>query len=499
MKTAAAYIRVSTDKQDELSPDAQLRLLRDYAASHDMEIPEEYIFWEIGISGRNAEHRPEFMRMIGLAKSRPSPYQVILVWKFSRFARNQEQSIVYKSLLKKECKVDVVSASEPLIEGPFGSLIERIIEWMDEYYSIRLSGEVRRGMTQKAMRGEMQCRAPFGYVMRDGRLQIVPEEADIIRTMYRSFLQGKGAKAIARDLNAGGIRTKLGNLWETRTITYILLNPTYTGTVRWNPDGPINHNISRLLDLNHNKGLINAEGRHDAIIPREEWEQVFKIFVSRIKLKDEDGIMNSKVEKAPSDGLHKHYLSGLIKCGCCGTGMTYSSRKDWPHFTCRAYLRGKCQSTGNTIPEKTAVSYLMESLNAVLGGVELDVVPASVMDYDTELAAINRRLDQIAAKMKRAKTAYLDGVDTVEEYRENKAALDAEKGKANKDLQQVLKKINAPINPELMRRNVENLIALLESPDYTMEEKHDALHTVVDHIVWNKSEKTFNVFYKRLI
>ena len=74
--------------------------------------------------------------MIALAKSKEHPIDTIIVWKFSRFARNQEESIVYKSLLKKN-DVDVVSISEPLVDGPFGSLIERIIEWMDEYYSIR--------------------------------------------------------------------------------------------------------------------------------------------------------------------------------------------------------------------------------------------------------------------------------------------------------------------------------------------------------------------------
>ena len=96
------------------------------------------VFFELGISGRKADKRPEFQKMIGLAKSSDHPVDVILVWKFSRFARNQEESIVYKSLLRKQSNVDVVSVSEPLIDGPFGSLIERIIEWMDEYYSIRL-------------------------------------------------------------------------------------------------------------------------------------------------------------------------------------------------------------------------------------------------------------------------------------------------------------------------------------------------------------------------
>ena len=100
--------------------------------------------------------------MIGMAKADEPPFSVILVWKFSRFARNQEESIVYKSMLKKQHSVDVVSITEPLIDGPFGTLIERIIEWMDEYYSINLSTEVIRGMTEKALRGGYQCTPPLG-------------------------------------------------------------------------------------------------------------------------------------------------------------------------------------------------------------------------------------------------------------------------------------------------------------------------------------------------
>mgnify|MGYP000828536774 FL=1 len=185
MKTGALYIRVSTDKQEELSPDAQRRLLLEYAEKNDIIISAEYIFEEDGISGRKAEKRPQFQRMIGLAKSNEHPFDVILVWKFSRFARNQEESIVYKSLLKKN-NVDVVSVSEPLVDGPFGSLIERIIEWMDEYYSIRLSGEVTRGMVENAMRGKFQSRPPLGYRLphAKGTPVIVPEEADTVRLIF---------------------------------------------------------------------------------------------------------------------------------------------------------------------------------------------------------------------------------------------------------------------------------------------------------------------------
>ena len=92
------------------------RLLLDYAKSNHIMILPEHIFIENGISGKKADKRPQFMQMIGMAKSKEHPFDVILVWKFSRFARNQEESIVYKSLLKK-CGVEVVSVSEPLVDG----------------------------------------------------------------------------------------------------------------------------------------------------------------------------------------------------------------------------------------------------------------------------------------------------------------------------------------------------------------------------------------------
>lgn len=161
LKYAYGYIRVSTGKQDELSPESQERLLKDYAKQNNIIILDT--FFEHGISGRRADKRPEFQKMIGMAKSKEHPVDLILVWKFSRFARNQEESIVYKSLLRKQHNVDVVSISEPIIDGPFGSLIERIIEWMDEYYSIRLSGEVLRGMTEKALKEGYQTAPPLGY------------------------------------------------------------------------------------------------------------------------------------------------------------------------------------------------------------------------------------------------------------------------------------------------------------------------------------------------
>jgi len=150
MQTAAAYIRVSTDDQLEYSPDSQLDLLREYAKTHDLLLPDENVFREAeGVSGRKADRRPEFQRMIAMAKKEPRPFDVILVWKFSRFARNREDSIVYKSMLRRQCGIDVVSISEPVGDDKLSILIEAMIEAMDEYYSINLGEEARRGMKKK--------------------------------------------------------------------------------------------------------------------------------------------------------------------------------------------------------------------------------------------------------------------------------------------------------------------------------------------------------------
>ncbi len=225
--TAAVYIRVSTEKQEELSPDAQKRLILEYAEKNHIIIPEMGIFLEEGgVSGKKAEKRPVFQQMIALAKSAEHPFDLILVWKFSRFARNQEESIVYKSMLKRD-RVSVVSVSEPLIDGPFGTLVERMIEWMDEYYSIRLSGEVFRGMSENAMRGNFQASPPFGYRIPYHRAVpvIVEEEAAVVRMIFQKYVQEEMPIAdIASYLNQLGFRTARGKRFEKRSIAYILQN-----------------------------------------------------------------------------------------------------------------------------------------------------------------------------------------------------------------------------------------------------------------------------------
>jgi Site-specific recombinases, DNA invertase Pin homologs len=119
VKIGAAYIRVSSDDQLEYSPDSQLKVIRDYAKREGYIIPEEFVYQDDGISGKTASKRPGFRLMIAQAKDgKTPPFNAIFVWKYSRFARNQEEAIMYKNLLKKR-GVDVRSISEPSSDSPF--------------------------------------------------------------------------------------------------------------------------------------------------------------------------------------------------------------------------------------------------------------------------------------------------------------------------------------------------------------------------------------------
>lgn len=320
---AAAYIRVSTESQTELSPASQLKIIKKFAEEKGYVICENYIFRDNGISGRYAEKRPEFNRMISFAKQKPSPFSVVLVWKFSRFARNQEESIFYKSLLRKN-KIDVISVSEPIDDGPFGKLIERIIEWSDEYYSIRLSGEVRRGMTEKAENGGVVSIAPFGYKIKSGELTIDEQTADTVKNIFFAFSKNHDTAAICRQLNNKKIRTNNGNSWDKRSIEYILQNPIYTGKIRWNPVEKTGRNFG-------NKNLIISGGKHTPIIDSELFGNVQKI-ISKYK-NSHNRYTHTKI-KTP------YLLHGLISCSDCGASLIAVKDKT---MQCCGYIHGKCK------------------------------------------------------------------------------------------------------------------------------------------------------------
>lgn len=488
LKTAALYIRVSTHMQDELSPDAQQRLLLDYARSNNMIVPGEFIFVEKGLSGRKADRRPEFQRMISLAKQSPSPFDVILVWKYSRFARNQEESIVYKSLLRKQCKVEVISVSEPVVDGPFGSLIERIIEWMDEYYSIRLSGEVIRGMTEKALRGGYQARPPLGYrIDRKGDPPIiVPEEAEVIKIIFDKYINAHmGIFEIARYLNSMGFKTSHGKPFERRSIEYILQNPTYCGMIRWN------RTENETNEIRDESEWIVTDGHHEAIISKEVFSAAQKRFKEEYRPKG-----------SRPTSTYKHWLSGLVKCPECGRTMIAKHLKekksgnDYCYFTCYGYSKGKCLAK-TTVSSTILIPEVLAALKDAAESPQLEFEYMQTMRLidSSEEALLMESLKKVDTKMARIKEAYRNGVDTLQEYTQNKQILLHEK----EEIEDKLHKLTAAPSKETAAQELHSRISdvydILLSDKFTDAEKNEALRSVVEKFIYHRDTGTLDTYY----
>lgn len=484
-KYAFGYVRVSTGKQDELSPDSQAKLLKDYAKSHGYVVSK--IFFELGISGRKADKRPEFQKMIGLAKSSDHPADAILVWKFSRFARNQEESIVYKSLLKKKHNVDVISISEPLVDGPFGSLIERIIEWMDEYYSVRLSGEVTRGMREKAERGGYQARPPLGYkiVSHKEPPVIVPEEAEIVKLIFEKYVHdGMGLFEIARLLNSHNFKTSHGKEFERRSIEYILQNPTYCGMVRWN------RTINESKEIRPESEWIIAEGEQPAIISKELFDKAQERYKREYRPRG-----------ARPVSTYKHWLSGIVKCPACGRTMTAckieNNKQTYCYFRCYGYSKGKCAAK-NSISSLKLEPAVLESIKSVLDTGKITYRKIEVKTEDTaDLKTIlEDQIKKIDVKLQRIKEAYMNGIDTMEEYKENKRIVQGEKDSLEKQLSELKEeKISTKNEDNDMLMKVKNVYDILSSDSVDATTKNEVLRSVVEKIVYDREEDELKVYY----
>lgn len=490
-RIGALYIRVSTDRQEELSPDAQIRLGREYAGQHNIIIPDEYIFRDDGISGKKADRRPGFKSLIALARSKGHPIDCILVWKFSRFARNQEESIVYKSMLTRD-KVEVISISEPLPDGPFGALNERIIEWMDEYYLTNLSSEVVRGMTENAMRGNYQSPPGIGYRSAGPKQPPVkdPDTYPILEYCDRWFMQDHlTLRQIALRLNSMGYHTKRGNAFDSRGVEYILRNPFYAGKIRWNY-------TERGRRLKPAEDVIMVDGRHE---PAWSWEHYLEI---QKRLDDLAEINKRIATKRRRDvSACKHWLSGLLICSSCGKTLAYHGASNSKSFQCWAYIKGMCKDSHSILVTK-AEEYVIAGLTQLLSSDSLSYtvvhVNAASSDKEQELRRILSRLDD---REKRAKDAYLNGIDSLDEYKEMKMQVQNERNRVQAELDGLTSTTAAAAsseNDQLMIQNVQSALTVLTDPDADYEQKGLAIRGIVDKIVYDRKNTSFD-FHLKLV
>lgn len=324
---AALYARVSSERQAEkdLSISAQLRALRKYAKDQSYEIVKEWV--DEAESARTA-NRPAFQEMIAAARSKSKPFDVILVWKLSRFARNREDSVIHKSILRKR-GIQVVSISERVDDSPAGLLLEGVIEVIDEFYSANLSQEARRGLRETASRGFFPGGSPpIGYKLveiDDGRakrrtLAVDDNRASTVLRMFELCDKGMGLKEIADTVNAEGLRSTKGCRFTKATVSYVLRNDIYTGDLFW-PDSK---------RLRPGEEQIVIKDHHPAIIDRETFRRVQVSIDSRCYSKTHPRRVSSN-----------YLLSGLLHCEICGKAMLGGTAKSGQYRYYMCYSRNR--------------------------------------------------------------------------------------------------------------------------------------------------------------
>ncbi len=395
---AAFYARVSSDRQDvDLSVSAQLRALKDYARANGYSVARQYV--DEAESGRVAD-RPQFREMIEEGSQPNAPFEVILVWKFSRFTRKREHAVAFKSMLRRK-GIRVVSITEHADDSPTGKLMEAIIESVDEFYSENLAEDVTRGMREAASRGFfLGSKAPFGYrrvKVSDGMkerptLEVDPATAPVVKEIFESSLSGYGLKEICRTLNDRGI-TNRGKRWYKGGLHYLLTNEAYTGTAVW----------GRTTKVEKAQDPVRVEGAWPALVSRELFDAVQQAMRDRAPKVQRPGRVGSKF-----------LLSGLLKCGVCGRPYSGQGAKSgqFAYYVCGTLFRegaGTCSARYLNAPrvEEFVVEKIRERILTEETIVELVTLVAEEIDamagelsgrlevIDAELGDVRKRLERL--------------------------------------------------------------------------------------------------------
>lgn len=275
------YARYSSDNQREESIEGQLRECEAFAKKNDMDIVATYI--DRALSAKT-DNRPDFQRMI--KESAGHKFEVVIVWKLDRFARNRYDSAHYKSVLRKN-GVKVVSATETISAGAEGILLESMLEGMAEYYSAELSEKVVRGLTENALKCKYNGGTlPIGYTIDDKQyFQIDPIAAPIVLDAFKHYAEGSTMQAITDEMNQKGIRTKRDGKISVNSVTRMLHNRKYIGEYQYK-------------DIIHPKGI-------PAIVPIDLFERV------------QERMEANKKAPAKHKAEDEYLLTTKLFCGTC--------------------------------------------------------------------------------------------------------------------------------------------------------------------------------------
>lgn len=413
----AAYCRVSTDSDEqELSFEAQVEAYTDKIMSNP-HWTMAGIFADEGISGTQANKRKDFMKMIRLC--RQGKIDQIITKSVSRFARNTVDCLNYVRELKA-LGIPVIFEKEGLNTMHMSSEIYISMHGIfAQSESESLSGNVKWGKQKSAEKGNVAISYKnfLGYRKgTDGTPEIVPEEAEIVKFIFQTYLDGDSLSTIKQHLEEKGMLTPTRKtVWSTTTIQSILTNEKYKGDALLCKTYVVDC-ISKKSKKNTDRPQYYVENNHPAIIQREMFDRVQMEIARRSSLKkkkQKDQI--TELGKYSS----KYALTERLICGECGTAYrrTVWSRDGkkkvvWRCISRLEYGTKYCHNSPS-IEESVIHNAISKAIQEVVNDsgchVALGRLQSHIRMYfgsvdDSELAADELRLNQLVAEvMERAK------------------------------------------------------------------------------------------------
>lgn len=357
---AVAYARYSSNMQREESIKAQIRAISSYAEDNGYALLDSYV--DEAKSGTN-DNRAAFQRLITDIKVGNIKIDAVIVHKLDRFARNRYDAAIYRDFFEKQ-GIKLLSVTENFQDTPESVILQSVIDGMNEYYSLNLRREVRKGLKENALSARTTGGSPpLGYnVDKSTQKLIINEtEAEVVKLIFKMYLEGCGYTEIIQELNASGYKTKRGQSFGKNSINSILHNLKYTGMYTYNLVAPKYKASGKPIRYGkaENEDIIQIDGGVPQIISKEDFEAV------QHKMKERQhkaGQYNAKVS---------YLLSGKIFCGECGSPYSGNKRKaraDHPEYISYRCSRqnGKKTCKNKEIRKELVEDVVLKKLSGII-------------------------------------------------------------------------------------------------------------------------------------
>lgn len=469
--------------------------LTELAANLGIHIKASAVYREI-VSGDTIEERPEMKRL--LADVEQGKWAGVLVTEMSRLARGDtvDQGIVANTFLYSNTLIITPQKTYDLRDQSDETMVEMDL-FMARCEYRQIKRRLQAGRISSVKQGlYIGSRDPYGYKryklpqQRGYSLEIVPEQAAVVRMVYDWYLNGMdgrivGCSIIAQRLNEMGFQTGRGFDWCESTIRHMLLNPTYCGKVWW----ARRVQTVQMRDGERVKTRVSAEpiiadGVHEAIVPYEAWEQAQECLKSR------------RTSPNTNKSGTRNPFAGILKCGVCGKAMVYwirprgEGRPDTNLVRCST---PHCATSGAylTVVENAVLAQLAEWVREFDREDDPEVEEIyGESDADIAIAAAEKNLATLNKQLSRLRDLLEQDVYTIDEYLERKKDLQM---RINETAAQI-EALNAPApisREEAIRANLPQIKSFLASynPRASAEKKNKLLKSVIGRIVYHKTEK----------